>query len=87
MQVIATSVKLPSELGPSSRRCPDRMAPATTVPDTTEPTPFTSNVWSTCAAQHVSCNRGQHAAPRNRLQPVALRDLFENALLRRCGCT
>lgn len=53
MPVMRTLVKWPSELGPSSRRCPTAMEPATAVPDTTEPTPFTSNVWSTLEEKHM----------------------------------
>ncbi len=60
MQVTMTGVKPASALGPSRRRWPTATAPATTVPDTTDPTPRTSNVWSTCD----QANQNGHAGPR-----------------------
>ena len=51
MQVTMTGLKPPSALGPSKSRCPTAMAPPTTVPATTDPTPRTSNVWSICGVE------------------------------------
>lgn len=77
IQVTLTSVKAAESVGPISSWAPTQIWPQSTIPDTTEPTPLTSNVLSTCTAfpaspqarpshTHTDTDKHTHAHTRSR---------------------